>query len=893
LDRDLGFDSLGRVELLFRLERAFRIRLPEELLGEAQTPRDLLAAVLRAEPSEPLPAGAEQQLPAPTSAEAAPQDIQTLTEVLDWHVEAHPDRPHIVLSRGEAEEQRITYLELAEAARSVACGLRQRGLEPGDRVAIMLPTGAGFFQAFLGAVYCGCVPVPIYPPMRRSQLEEHLRRQARILGNAQAKMLIAGPEARQVSGLLRSQVTSLGSVASVGQLGIAGIGSLPGPMPADSTALIQYTSGSTGHPKGVVLTHGNLLSNIRAMGERVEAVSSDVFVSWLPLYHDMGLIGAWLGSLYYAVPAVIMSPLTFLARPERWLWAVHRHRGTLSAAPNFALELCLHRIEDQAIDGLDLSSLRFVANGAEPVSADTIRRFTSRFASHGFRPEAMAPVYGLAENSVGLAFPRPGRPPIVDRIQRDALADRGEAVPAPEEDPNALEFVACGQPLPNHQIRIVDDTGREVGERHQGRLQFCGPSATRGYFRNETKTRELFAGKWLDSNDLAYIAGGDVFITGRIKDLIIRAGRNIHPQEVEETVGKIEGLRRGCIAAFGSPDPASGTERLVILAETRRKDPKILEDQRRRIVEAALDILETPPDEIVLAPPNTVPKTSSGKIRRAAARELYEGGRIGVRPRALWWQIARLSLAGVLPQARRGARALLDRLYAGYWWAVVGLAAGIAWPLVLLLPHTGWRWALIRHTAKLALRLMGTPLRIEGSLELPPEGGILVANHASYLDGVVLAATLPGEMSFVAKKELAGQFFAGQLLKRIGTLFVERADPGGSVEDTKRALAAVRAGRRLVFFSEGTLTRMPGLMPFHLGAFVIAAQSGAPVLPIALRGTRSILRGEQWFPRPGSVTVTLGNVLLPDGDDFAAAIRLRDAARAQILDNCGEPDLGQ
>jgi 1-acyl-sn-glycerol-3-phosphate acyltransferase len=893
LDRDLGFDSLGRVELLLRIERAFGVQLPEELLGQAETPRDLLNAVLEAEPGAAARIREQAVLPALEAIEAAPHHARTLTEVLDWHLRTHPDRPHVLLPGGADGETTLTYRTLAEPARVLAHGLRQAGLAPGGRVAIMLPTGAAFFHAFFGALYAGGVPVPVYPPLRRTQIEEHLRRQAGILRNAGAEILIAMPEARGLAGLLRPLAGDLRRVVTVAELSAAEAGALPETLAAASMALIQYTSGSTGDPKGVVLSHDNLLSNIRAMGERMKASAADRFVSWLPLYHDMGLIGAWLGTLYYAAPTVIMSPLRFMARPHSWLWAIHRHRATLSAAPNFAFELCLHKVKDRALEGLDLGSLRMVANGAEAVSAETIRRFTARFAPYGFRPEAMAPVYGLAESAVGLAFPPPGRRPIIDRIRREALARRGEALPAPKADPEALELVSCGQPLPGHEIRVVDARQRELSERHQGRLQFRGPSATRGYFRNADKTRELFVGDWLDSGDLAYVAGGEIFVTGRVKDMIIRAGRNIYPQEVEAAVGKVEGLRRGCTAVFGSPDPKSGTERLVVLAETRASEPEALAELHRRVMAAAVEVLDEPPEEVVLAPPHSVPKTSSGKLRRAAARRLYEEGRIGARPRALWWQVARLSLAGLRPRVQHGLAALAELLYAGYWWIVLAVTAGIAWPLVVLLPRRAWRWALLRPLLRLALRLMGTPLEVSGLESLPAAGAILVANHASYLDGLVLVAALPGETAFVAKTELAAQVFAGRFLPRLGAVFVERVDPERGARDTQSALAAARAGRRLLFFPEGTLSRMPGLMAFHLGAFVAAVEAGLPVVPVTLRGTRSILRGDQWFPRRGAVSLHVGRPIPPDGGDFAAVLELRDAARAAILARCGEPDLGQ
>jgi 1-acyl-sn-glycerol-3-phosphate acyltransferase len=870
------------------------VRLPEALLGEAETPGHLLAAVLAAEPSGRLTALASTRPAALGPAEAAPAAAQTLTEVLDWHVATHPDRPHILLSESAAEEHTITYGALADDARAVARGLRRWGLEPGQRVAIMLPTGEAFFSAFFGILYAGSVPVPIYPPTRPSQLEDHLRRQAGILSNAGAVMLITVPEARTVAILLKAHVESLRAVETVDRLRLVRGEDVATPTRADDMALLQYTSGATGDPKGVVLTHANLLANIRAVVEVMEVDSSDVFVSWLPLYHDMGLIGAWLTPLYFAVPVVIMSPLSFLARPASWLWAIHRHRGTLSGAPNFAFELCLRKIEERDLEGLDLSSLRMVVNGAEPVSPATVREFTERFQAYGFQPGALAPVFGLAESTVGLAFPPPGRLPIIDHVRREQLMVEGRAVPAAAGD-DAVEIVACGRPIPGHEFRVVDGAGRELGERHQGRLQFRGPSSTSGYFLNPTKTAELFAADgWLETGDLAYIAGGDLFLTGREKDIMIRAGRNIYPQELEEAVGNIEGVRKGCVAVFGSADPATGTERIVVLAETREKAPEALDRLRQRINEASSEFLDMPPDDVVLAPPHSVLKTSSGKLRRAASRGLYEQGRIGAAPRALWWQFARFSAAAFVSRGWSRLRAVAGLAYAGYWWTIIALGVVVVWPLVVALPWPRWRWAVLRGAARLALRLTGTPLTVEGLPRLPPQGGVVVANHSSYVDGLVMIAALPGELAFVVKQELAAQFFAGVFMRRIGTVFVRRFDRESGVEHTRTALAAARAGRRLVFFPEGTLTRRPGLMAFRLGAFMVAAEAGVPVTPVTIRGTRSVLRNDgKWFPRHDRLSISVAEDLAPEGDDWAAAIRLRDAARAQILERCGEPDLAE
>ena len=894
LERDLGIDSLGRVELLARIEQVFGISLPEQVFATAETARDLLQAVLTAAPDMALLAGV-QRSESPVWVQAVPADAMTLPEVLDWHVRAHPDRTHITLQDAESNETTITYAALRDGAEEIAAGLLDRELQPGQSVAIMLPTSREYFCCFFGILLAGGVPVPIYPPARLSQIGDHLRRQAGILSNAIAAMLITVPEAKPVARLLQAQVESLRVVVTADELSHAG--RAPGiPLKTENIALLQYTSGSTGNPKGTILTHANLLANIRAMGQALHVSSTDVFVSWLPLYHDMGLIGAWLGSLYHAFPLVVMSPLSFLARPKRWLWAIHNHRGTLSASPNFGYELCLRKIPDAALAGLDLSSWRMAFNGAEPVSPQTITNFAQRFGHYGLRQESITPVYGLAECSVGLAFPPPGRGPLIDCIKRDNFMRTGRAEAAGNDAMDALRFVACGRPLAGHEIRIVDATGRELGDRVEGHLEFKGPSATSGYFRNPEQTRKLFHGDWLDSGDFAYLAEGDIYLTGRSKDVIIRAGRNIYPYELEGAVGEITGIRKGCVAVFGSPDPATGTERLVVLAETRETSPAQLETLRERINALALDILGVAADNIVFAPAHSVLKTSSGKIRRAACRELFENG--ATPARAVSLQVARLVWAGILPELRRGIRVLSDVLYAAYTWMLFCLLAPLTWLAAVLLRRHDWSWKASHLSARLFARLAAMPIAVRGLENLTPGAPcVLVANHASYLDGIAVVAALPGELSsagyfsFVAKRELLDNFVSRTYLQHIGSDFVERFESQRSVEDVKQVARSLQSGRSPVFFPEGTFTRIPGLMPFRMGAFVLAAEAGVPVVPVTIRGTRSILRDGHWFPRSGSITVTIGKPLAPEANGWSEALRLRSKARAEILRLCGEPDL--
>ena len=767
LDRDVGLDSLGRVELLARIERRLGVHLPEQIAVEAQTIGDLLQALQSAGESPARPSSTQGHRSDAAPVTATPQNAQTLVEVLRWHVANHPDRTHITLLSGDDREEAMSYRELFEEAETSAAALQYRGLKPQEAVVLMLPTARAYFSSFFGVLLAGGVPVPIYPPARMNQLEDHFKRHRTLLQNCQAAMLITIAEARAFARLFQAQSDTLRAVVTTDDLAARHGHCDTPPITAEDIAFLQYTSGSTGNPKGVVLTHANLLANIRASGRALQADSTDVFVSWLPLYHDMGLIGAWFGTLYHATRLVIMSPLMFLARPQRWLWAMHRYRGTLSAAPNFAYELCLRRLLDRDLEGLDLGAWRAALNGAEPVNPNTVRRFCERFASYGFRREAMAPVYGLAEATLALAMPPLGRGPLIDRIEREAFMNEGMAVEAGPTIPtigtsgtNVLEFMACGQPLPAHEVRIVDDGGRELPERREGRLQFRGPSATAGYFRSPAASRELIQSGWVTPGDLAYIARGEVYITGRTQDIVIRAGRNIYPHELEEAVGELPGVRRGRVAVFGSPDPQSGTERLVVVAETNELQDEARERLRVLVNTLASDLVGGPPDDLVLAPSGTVLKTSSGKIRRGACRELYEAGAIGRRQPPAWQQVARLMVSTVRPALRRARRSLKSVAYGVYCWSLFALLAPIVWTLVVLLPARTWRFGAMRMAARLLARAARTPCTVQGAALLPPEGTpvVLCANHTSILDAYYLVGFLPRPVSFVAKAELGPAF---------------------------------------------------------------------------------------------------------------------------------------
>lgn len=900
LDADLGFDSLARVELLERLQHAADVDLPPSTLECIQTVADLTAALQRAR-SAARQSGARLNISSVpsvsgqlVSSREEPVAAGTLTEVLIWRAHRQPEAIHAIVL-GEREPAVLTYRGLLEAAQAVAAGLQLHGLSPGAMVALMLPTSLEYLQAFFGVLLAGATPVPLYPPSHRAQLQEHVERHAGILLNAGAEILLTFPAAQPVARRLRSRVRGLRQILCVADLlHPSRPRALPSPASNDSIALLQYTSGSTGSPKGVILTHRQLLANIRAMGGAIDANGSDVFVSWLPLYHDMGLIGAWLGSLYFGCRLILMPPTDFLGRPARWLQAIHDFRGTLSAAPNFGYELAARKVRDDELKGLDLSSLRVTFNGAEPVSPETLERFQRRLAHCGFRPQAMTPVYGLAEAGVGLTFPAIGRAPIVDRVDRGLLARNGEARQVDAGTADAASFVCCGRPLPGYRLRAVDEQGLEIVERMEGNLQFAGPSATSGYYRNAPATASLLCGEWRNTGDRGYLAAGELYVTGRAKDMIIRRGEHIYPEPIERAVGAIEGLRRGCVVALGTQAVESGTERLLILAETRESDPARRRELLRRINEQVTATAGEPADEIALLAPHAILKTSSGKLRRAATRQAFLQSSLQREAGGYALDLLRRQFESAAHLARRIFGGALHLAFGLCCWCLLLVFAAPMLVLTILLRDAKEAWRLNHEAASRLLHLLRMPLTI--TREAPTalrRPHIIVANHASYADGIVLAAALAVPHRFVAKAELARTPVLGRYLSGLRTLFIERFAAEQSLAEVGRVRDALRAGDSLIVFPEGTFTSVAGLRAFHLGGFQAAVAAGVPLIPVAICGTRSLLRGSEWLPRYTALRVIVGAPLAArEGEEpFAAAVRLRDAARAFILRHSHEPDL--
>ncbi|TMB26374.1 MAG: fatty acyl-AMP ligase, partial [Deltaproteobacteria bacterium] len=396
------------------------------------------------------------------------------------------------------------------------------------------------------------------------------------------------------------------------------------PARGDEPNLIQYTSGSTGTPRGVVITADNLMANVEAMGKALRLDADDRVVSWLPLYHDMGLIGGLLAPVAHGATCWILSPLEFMLRPASWMQAVSDARATLTVAPNFAYGLVARKVADEDLRGLDLSALRAAINGAEPVDPGIAEAFCRRLAPMGFRASSYFPVYGLAECTLSVAFPPLGRGLKIDHVRRDALAN-GRAVPT-EPGPGSMPVVSVGPAIEGHEVSIVSVTPDHtpLGERQVGQIWVRGPSVSPWYFEKHLAQRERRTS--LRTGDVGYLADGELYVVDRLKDLVIVAGRSYSPSDIERAAEQVEGVRTGRSVAFGVPDPDLGTEVLVVLAEVQPRSPEELVTLGESVRATVADQIGLSPKDVCLLKPGSLARTSSGKLMRRDARERYLGG---------------------------------------------------------------------------------------------------------------------------------------------------------------------------------------------------------------------------------------------------------------------------
>ena len=516
-------------------------------------------------------------------------------------------------------EERLSWGEVSARARRAAARLAAAGVAPGDRVALVLRTEPLFLDALLGALLAGAVPVPLYPPVRLGRLEEWIGSTARMIAAAGARLVVSGGASRRLLGeAVRRARPALGWLPA--EELAAGREELLRPPSPDDLCLVQFSSGSTVDPKPVALTHAAVCAQVAALTALVRPSAADVLVSWLPLYHDMGLIGCLLGAMGYPGPLVLIAPEHFLARPALWLRALSRHRGTVGAAPSFAFAYAAERVRDEELAGHDLSAVRLLLDGAEPVSCEALRRFAGRFARFGLDPRGLLPVYGLSEAALAVTFATPRWPPRSLRADARALA-AGEGL-----RPGTREIASVGRPVPGAEVELRGPDGRALPAGSLGRIHVRSPSLMREYLGQPAATAAALPGGWLDTGDLGLEVDGELYVHGRAKDVVVVRGANHAPEEFEECLAGLPGLRPGCAVAVGAA-AEDGAEGLVLLAERAARapaarDPALAEVVRRAVTERT----GVAPREVRILAPGTLPRTSSGKLRRGEAlRRLLAG----------------------------------------------------------------------------------------------------------------------------------------------------------------------------------------------------------------------------------------------------------------------------
>jgi 8-amino-7-oxononanoate synthase/acyl carrier protein len=566
-----------------------------------------------------------------------------IVESLRYWANFKPTANAFWLTDGETESDEVlSYAELDHAARAVAVEILKVA-KPGSRGILMYPPGLDFIIGLFGCLYAGCVAVPAYPPRRN-------RKGARIQGIAQD---CQAAFAMTVESTANQILKDDGTRAEIAQMHLFSTDKVdrslaiqfePQPIFNDRPAVLQYTSGSTGTPKGVVLTHANLIRNCEMIAHLFGQRLDDIGISWLPTYHDMGLIGGILSPVFIGIPLALMSPMSFLQRPIRWLRAVSKFKGTLSGGPNFAYQLCVDKITPEEMEGLDLSQWRVAFNGAEPVRATTLRAFSEKFRSVGFKHEAHLPTYGMAETTLIVTAGPPSNEPVIRYFDSRNLSARNVSE-VDANDPDGRALVGCGITSPNENVLIVDTENFSVLPEDQiGEIWIQSPSVGNGYWEKPEINEQIFSamtadgrGPFLRTGDLGFFLKGQLFVAGRVKDLIIVRGVNRYPQDIEQTVEEChESIQSSAAAAFA--DEIDGRERLIIAVEVQRS----LEENWTPVIESIRKSVtqehELPPDAVVLVRSSSLPKTSSGKIQRHACLRGFRDSTLRVIAKWVSWE---------------------------------------------------------------------------------------------------------------------------------------------------------------------------------------------------------------------------------------------------------------
>ncbi|MCZ6635980.1 MAG: AMP-binding protein [bacterium] len=826
----------------------------------------------------------------------------TLVELLRLRAQNRPEKTiYTFLGKGETETASLTYAELDRQARAIATSLQQLGAKD-QRALLLYPSGLEFISAFFGCLYARTTAVPAYPPRNA----RHMDRIETILSDADAQIILTtGPLKEKIHAWLASRIdpNKLHLLSTDDLTG--GIEEPEITVGENDLAFLQYTSGSTSAPKGVMVTHKNIMHNERMICEAFGQTETSIVLSWLPMYHDMGLIGNILQPLYIDSGCILMAPSAFLQKPLRWLAAVSHYRAEITGGPDFAYELCVNTISPEQRAKLDLSCLKIAYNGSEPIRAEGMERFIEAFTPCGLQPEALYPCYGLAEATLLVTSSKQNTPPVTKRFANADL-EQGRAIEIDTDTDNTKQLVGCGRTRGNTQILIVDpQTCRPCHNNEIGEIWISGPSVAQGYWRRPEETEHAFRalladtdeGPFLRTGDLGFSCDGELFITGRLKDLIIIRGRNHYPQDIERTVVQSHpSFRAHSTAAFSIEN--NGREGLVVVQEVERSAMRALNaEELAQITRRTLaETHEVGLHALILLKPGSLPKTSSGKIQRLACRRAYLNGKLDeiaswsappdqneivleseVRTvetvedikRVLQEETAHMLSTSPddIPLSENIDHLGLDSLQTFRLLTTVEnvLQIDIS-DQTLFSEHTLSQLAhelfakigqdtsttedalknpnniqnnlsqrLLKKTADRLIHLIARP-QIEGLEHIPPSGPLIIAaNHQNILDALLFYGIFPRPVSFLVVEHWQRVPFISWFLKQAGdAIYIDR-DRSDS-KALKQALNVLRSGQTLLAAPEGTVSHTGGLIQGHNGLPFLAATAPAPILPLVAYG---------------------------------------------------------
>ncbi|MCP4132864.1 MAG: fatty acyl-AMP ligase [bacterium] len=552
------------------------------------------------------------------------KDFPSISDAMLHYSRELPDRVCAYFRTNDDEEFVYTYSDIIKRSTALAYALKEKGLEQGDRVVVVLPTCPEFIFCFFGILLAGGIVVQAAPPLGFRDLKHYVDRLSHMIEDCGARFFISRhadfpsfekefPEYEGECAFLDISDFDFNRERTISYV----------PPSPDDICFIQYTSGSTGTPKGVPISHENIKSNLESIGAGLESEHDDICISWLPLYHDMGLIGGMLTPLYHNFPIIFFPPEAFIYQPIRWFRYITEYKASICLGNNFSYNYCLKKIKDKDLEGIDLSSLRTAFNGSEPINPQVLKKFHERFAKAGYAESAMFPCYGLAEATLAVTFAALWEPPKVLRLNRDSLHNGDRVVLAREDDEYAMEIVSVGKALHDMDVKICDSNNEPKKESTIGEIYIKGSAVMKGYYnQNKNNTGDTFHQGWLKTGDLGFIHNEELYITGRMKELIIIRGSNYYPADIEHVVKQVEGVDREA-AAFSYIDPGTGSENLALVFESKTNDQDRLKTIQKKIRQEVLDHFGILPHKVIPASPGDIPKTANGKLRRNHCKDLF------------------------------------------------------------------------------------------------------------------------------------------------------------------------------------------------------------------------------------------------------------------------------